>query len=316
MRPLTLVATGLLVLFGASACGETPTESPDPEFPAAEPLLGRVIFTSVHPDSSGGLTASLWTMRTDGTDKRLLVAGRQWPESPTVSPDGMQVAFEDAWGLFIVDAGGNTVRKVVLPNDGRVNNPKWSPDGQWIAFDFQALPPSGQVRIYKIHPDGTGLTPVSALDGATQVRGPAWSADGGRMAYVRDYPTAVGMPIDRRLIVKDLTTGVETIIADSTTGFNGQQPAWSPDGTKLLFLTVQGYDWAIGQVIVATGVRSILGGAHGNRPASYDPAGTHLLFGTGDLWVSDADGGNAHPFLADERENFEAFWTPAAPASP
>lgn len=297
------------LLLAAGCADSTSPASP----PAPTPLLDRIIFSSVHPDSYYVHNVGLWTMKTDGSDRRLLLNGLQWPESPTVSPDGEWVAFEDAWGLYVVDAGGAGLRQLPMPNAGRVTNPKWSPDGQWIAFDFQALPPNGQIRVYKIHPDGSGLTPVSALDGALAVWGPAWSPDGAKMAYIRDYPVAVGGAPDRRLIVKDLANGVETTVADSTTGFTGYQPAWSPDGLRLYYLDVQSNDWVIGQVALATGTRTILGSARGNRPASPDPSGAHLLFGTGDLWIADTAGGDPQQILADGRDNFEAFWTPTAP---
>ena len=38
----------------------------------------------------------------------------------------------------------------------------------------------------------------------------------------------------------DLATGAETTIADSTTGFTGYRPSWSPDGLRLYYLEVRG----------------------------------------------------------------------------
>jgi Tol biopolymer transport system component len=42
-------------------------------------------------------------------------------------------------------------------------NSSWSPDGAWIVFSLQQAEGS---EIFLVHPDGTGLRPVTAAPGA------------------------------------------------------------------------------------------------------------------------------------------------------
>lgn len=134
---------------------------------------------------------SLCLMRPDGSGARRLVAATQrrpWPQwDPAVSADGQVVAFrgyygddEGSYALYVVRADGCGLRRVTRSGAG---NPSWSPDGRWIAFDT-----SGAGEIWKVHPDGSGL---SRLIGGGEVRAssPVWSPNGARIAFVRSVPS-------------------------------------------------------------------------------------------------------------------------------
>ena len=77
-------------------------------------------------------------------------------------------------GLSTIDAGGGG-RQVVLGRETLgpdcPGNPKWSPDGSWIAY-------SCNFRIWVVRPDGSGNRMLSALRSGV----PSWSAD-GRAVY-------------------------------------------------------------------------------------------------------------------------------------
>jgi len=82
----------------------------------------------------------------------------------------------------------------------------WSPDGSRIAFS--TLDASGRWSIYLASADGsrpTGLTaPEDSPGGPANDFGPAWSSDGGRIAFTQD-------------------------------SFCATSPAWSPDGASIAF---------------------------------------------------------------------------------
>ncbi len=82
---------------------------------------------------------------------------------PAASPNGREVAFDDRGNgriaLFNLDSGSLTTLHSInniaingeFPPEGA---PVWSPDGQWIYFTSAD---SGNIDIYRIHPDGSGL---------------------------------------------------------------------------------------------------------------------------------------------------------------
>ncbi len=92
------------------------------------------------------------------------------------SPDGTRIAFTDwqdprssLWVMY-ADGSGQTrlAEQTVSVSD------QWSPDGQWILFEGQ--PNTGHDNsLYKIHPDGSGLTTLLEVPTASEPRsGVTW----------------------------------------------------------------------------------------------------------------------------------------------
>lgn len=66
--------------------------------------------------------------------------------------------------------GSVVKRGEILDRWHKTNKPRWSPDGQWIAFTTYA-------GVGRIHPDGTGMQILAKGAGGT------WSPDGTMIAY-------------------------------------------------------------------------------------------------------------------------------------
>jgi dipeptidyl aminopeptidase/acylaminoacyl peptidase len=154
------------------------------------------------------------------------------------SPDGSRIAFvvhrqvdSTDWQsqIFVADRdGSNAVAIVTLP---AVNEqPAWSRDGSRIAFRSRAV---GQgVHIWAVDPDGSNLVNLTADDPDAAHASPAWSGrlvDGTyRIAYAR----AQGGSSQLWTMLPD---GSGKRQVTSNVNYWDDEPAWSPDGRRLVF---------------------------------------------------------------------------------
>jgi Tol biopolymer transport system component len=145
--------------------------------------------------------------------------------TPDVSPDGAWVAFtslnpqED---IFVSRLDGTGLRQ--LTNHVAVDRaPRWSPDGQRIAFHSNR---NGRFNIWSIHPDGSSLEPIT--DAANTVR-PVWSPDGSRMAAT-DLNRRTVYVFDPRVPWNQQTPQA---LPTHPSGRTFLATSWSPDGTRL-----------------------------------------------------------------------------------
>ncbi|MBT2384310.1 amidohydrolase family protein [Streptomyces sp. ISL-11] len=158
--------------------------------------------------------------------------------SASLSPAGDRLVAEVQNVLWSVPrAGGEAV--AITPADLEPTRPVHSPDGRQLAVCAYR---GGGFHLWTLRPDGSGLRQLT--DGPWDDRGPAWSPDGTRIAFAseRGGDPVAGSPY--RVWVVDVRTGALTRI----TGVPGQEgpaqdgawedfdPAWSPDGTRLLFV--------------------------------------------------------------------------------
>jgi Tol biopolymer transport system component len=154
---------------------------------------------------------------------------------------------------------------------------------------------------------------------------PAWSADGGRIAF---KTAQFG---SNQLAVINADGSGETLLT-RTFRFSEGQPAWSPDGARLLYRRtpenplVQNADiWVLDVAASAVDptapkTKAVLARTGDERYPSYSPDGTKIVFrgdldlaepsGDEEIYVMDADGAEVHQLTANGDFDSAPAWSP------
>ena len=121
--------------------------------PSFTPDGSRIVF--MHFDWLGTGLEEVWSMRPDGTDKR--VATSDGHVDPNVSPDGRQLSFKGlgVGALFVQNLDGSGLVQL-SPTVSVAYKHDWAPDGQRIVYGENSEPgPDDAVNIATVRPDGT-----------------------------------------------------------------------------------------------------------------------------------------------------------------
>src|SRR5207249_10561999 len=133
----------------------------------------------VETETPGSLVA---VMNAHGSHQHRLTDMREWASGPSWSPDGSLIAYVQSYapgtGIHLVHPDGTGDRLVAPGVFGSGFQPAWSPQGDRLAV----VTPTAR--------GSAALTVVDVRDGSTHelVRNgyfsnPAWSPDGGSIAY-------------------------------------------------------------------------------------------------------------------------------------
>jgi Tol biopolymer transport system component len=135
---------------------------------------GRIFQPAWSPDGKKLLfneaNTSIGVMAPDGSHRRILFTGSPAVSHPSWSPDGRTIMFEQTSDVYVMDATGRRVRRLLRNSI----DPSWAPDGKHVAFV-----------------SSSGLNVASAKGNQQHlllrsdfVRTPVWSPDGRRLAYI------------------------------------------------------------------------------------------------------------------------------------
>ncbi|WP_322506655.1 hypothetical protein [Anaerolinea sp.] len=151
--------------------------------PAWSPEHCRIAFVRFNHEGSD----DIFLMSADGGSVLQITRHPARDTFPDWSPDGMQISFisdrDGSRNLFVMDVNGEHVRQLTdaqsLPRSekGYVQWQQWSPDGEEIAFTYNAGDGQG-TSIYLIRPDGSGLRKL-----ASRAAEPVWSPDGSQIYF-------------------------------------------------------------------------------------------------------------------------------------
>jgi Tol biopolymer transport system component len=157
--------------------------------PAWSPDGKQIAFGRLTPSNR----FQVFVMGADGTGQRKLFddrftggASTDMVASPTWSPDGRRIAFENAHKIYIMGADGSNVRNLTGTGAASDFAPAWSPDGRRIAFMSNR---DGHFKIYAMNPDGSGVVKLTGDQPGAPVSedaNPSWSPRGTKILFSRD----------------------------------------------------------------------------------------------------------------------------------
>ena len=221
---------GAAALVKDSGAAADPAYSPD----------GRLVAFSYGRD--------IWVSAPNGGGRRQVTTGGNNDQDAAFSPDG-RLVFRRASGvddLWVVNLDGTGLRNLTNDPSGFESQPTWSPDGRTIAYEHGTS--AGEDSIYAIAP--TAPTAATSRPRSAR-RAPATRTSSAPAPSPRGRPTEAGSrspgPNDvcpagqPRLYGSEIWTmdpsgGGKTKLT-ANDGPSENEPHWSPDGTRIAFLS-------------------------------------------------------------------------------
>lgn len=210
------------------------------------PSYSAALAPSVFPGKNGKIAfagrgsntnPSLTVVNPDGSGlKHLTRYGESCPSvrcggrSPAWSPDGKKLAFAKTYanvGIYVIQSDGTHARKLARFGD----YPTWSPDGKKIAYSGFA---SG---IFLLSVNGNGFQLVHRPKKGAFDDGPEWSPDGKRIAFTEANDFG-GKNCSHQQAQIYVMKRDGTSVTRVTSANGNLDPTWSPDGTKIAFLSI------------------------------------------------------------------------------
>lgn len=187
----------------------------------------KIVFES---DRTGN--RDIFIMDADGTNVVNLTNSPTYEENPTLSGNGQEVAFVSTRDgnreIYVLNIASSAVRRITN-NSVQDARPSFSPDGSRIVFDSEVPSLSNRFEIFAVNADGSNLTRLT--DNDENDYDPQFSSDGSKVVYQRNVilPFVGGVP---RLFVMNSDGSDQAHVGPD----NIQSGAFSPDGTKIVFI--------------------------------------------------------------------------------
>jgi TolB protein len=267
--------------------------------PRQLPSSIRILYSKTTEDSTGRKVDIYFLVAREGNELRL--TGEAGDDRQPTFAAGLRKVFftrtvdgrEEIWSM---DLDGSQESAVLAGDDAGYRDPAVGRDEDRLAFTRVA---GGSQELWLADVDGSDPRPLLA-EGGPWSRS-AWSPAGGPLAVVGGAPGA------ERVFLVDPESGAPRPLSPAEPP--GQtDPAWSPDGKRIVFVRGTGPRAEIAVAEVATGSvqRLTTNDVEEGSPA-WSPDGERIAFvsrrpsGRDNVWLMDPDGGDAEALTGDER---------------
>jgi len=262
--------------------------------PGLEGVTGKIIYFDQRFDANEEPSFEVVSLNIDTWIDTQLTSDLSDNTYPQPSPDGRWIAFQSDrdgdFDIYVVNIVGGQLRKIT-ENNVWDRLPAWSPDSEWIVYSSDTRG-DGTFDLYRIRVDGSNNEIIYS--------------DGRRNSHVRYSPDGQYIVFTSGTDLRDATTW-EIVLYDTQTqeatfltqnDIRDSSPSFSPDGTRILFITTIGDDTAVASMNLEGVDRKVIYDGVGNEwAASYSPDGQFIVVtssveGEDQLFLMEADGSN------------------------
>jgi Tol biopolymer transport system component len=230
--------------------------------PSWSPDGRRIAFTSTRDHEGDGFDSEeLYVMEADGDGHTRLTENKSGEGAPSWSADGEWLLFsrraveqpateEEAvkFKLELMRPDGSEMKTLFEPEALLVTGAAWSPDDKEVAFTgCEIVERQLDCEVWMANADGSDAKKLT--DGTGRSASPAWSPDGGRIAFTSDRD------MNGDCFFHDCTgwnTEIYVMNADGSdpkrlTDDPGDDtsPTWSPDGMRIAFAALRNVEGGV-----------------------------------------------------------------------
>jgi TolB protein len=255
------------------------------------------------------------------------LAGGTRPAQAAFPGINARIVFErdrDGWRgpeapeIYSIWFDGNNLKRLTN-NTTKDTAPSWSADGRKIVYsggDGRA-PDSYKADIFVMKANGSDKTRITRereIAGASTADDlqPAFSPGGRQIVFVRNGPLADGHTLSNNDIYKIGTNGnnlTRLVNIPSLEYQYGCCPAWSPDGSKIVFYSEDYEDYRIDTIRPDGSNREFV--TDGFAP-NWSPDGSQIVFSRGgEIYKRDANGTEEKRLTTNEAYDSEPAFSPS-----